>query len=600
MKESEERYRLMVDRAVDGIITANRRGEIVFWNDACKRMFGYTANEVMGRSLTMIMPKRYRSMHVEAMKKRNRSKSRGVKNEVIQIVGLRKDGSEFPAEISLSIWRKEGEEYYGTIIRDRTEYERVRSLLESRQQLLEMLAGVSDQLVKLSYQDWEASIPRILGYIGESLGFSRVSVFEHSMKEGDLVMSLKYEWVGGKVKPRMGNKRFVNISYKKAGYRRWVRRFRRGKEVLITKEKVNEIEGRGVFGCQKCNSFLAVPVKVGEELWGFLAFEDMVVEDRWEESLVEVMGILSQIFGTTIKKMRAVEKSMLFGLGVERSSDVVFMTNPDAEIIYVNEAFCRVYGYSRDEVLGKNPRVLKSGKQDLGFYQHFWNTLLGRKQFVGDVVNKAKDGSLLQMQVSVTPIVGDHGELVGYLAIQRDVTEQVRLMRRLESSEKSLRDFFDNANDLIQSVDVEGRYVYVNKMWKQVLGYSEKDMERLTIRDVLHPDHFESCMGILKGLRRNGESFRVETVFVAKDGTEIPVEGSVNGLFEKGRFVASRGIFRNIADRKKYEQELLSRAEELEKLNKMMVGRELKMVELKKEIRMYKEKLEKLSGGGGE
>lgn len=120
LTESEDRFRSVVQSASDAIIVANEHGYIVSWNEAASRMFGYALGEILGKPLTVLMPMRYREAHemgVERMRTTGRSKLMG---RVIALHGLRKDGNEFPIELSLATWTGQGGAFYSGIIRDIT------------------------------------------------------------------------------------------------------------------------------------------------------------------------------------------------------------------------------------------------------------------------------------------------------------------------------------------------------------------------------------------------------------------------------------------------------------------------------------------------
>jgi len=150
---------------------------------------------------------------------------------------------------------------------------------------------------------------------------------------------------------------------------------------------------------------------------------------------------------------------------------------------------------------------------------------------------------------STVNIMGDE-----LLFISKDITKRKEAEEKLRESEERFRDLFENANDLIQSVDVDGKFVYVNKRWLDTLGYTMDELKNLTVFDILREDQISHCMEIFKKISM-GESFdRIETVFITKDGREIYVEGSVNGRFKDGEFIATRAFFRDITERKELEE----------------------------------------------
>jgi PAS domain S-box-containing protein len=125
-----------------------------------------------------------------------------------------------------------------------------------------------------------------------------------------------------------------------------------------------------------------------------------------------------------------------------------------------------------------------------------------------------------------------------------------------QESERRYRDLLDSANDLVQSVAPDGSILYANRAWHETLGYSEEELDELSIFNVIHPDSQAHCRAILQRLTEKECSQRVEATFVAKDGEQIIVEGNINCRFEDGTPVATRGIFRDVTERVQTEQAL--------------------------------------------
>jgi PAS domain S-box-containing protein len=111
-------------------------------------------------------------------------------------------------------------------------------------------------------------------------------------------------------------------------------------------------------------------------------------------------------------------------VAVEQSADAVVITDATGAIEYVNAAFEQVSGYSHDEVVGKNPRILKSGVHGAAFYAAMWAALSSGISFVGDMTNRRKDGSLFQEEAVISPIHDDTGFITSYVAVKRDVTRE--------------------------------------------------------------------------------------------------------------------------------------------------------------------------------
>jgi PAS domain S-box-containing protein len=154
------------------------------------------------------------------------------------------------------------------------------------------------------------------------------------------------------------------------------------------------------------------------------------------------------------------------------------------------------------------------------------------------------------------PVIGESGRFLGIRGSNSDITERKRSEEALRESEERLRDFFDNAIDLIQSVSPDGRFLYVNRAWRESLGYTDREIATLSVFDIIAPDCLDHCKGVLRRVMSGEKAATIETTFLAKDGRRIVVEGNVNCRFEDGMPTASRGIFRDVTGKKRMEEEL--------------------------------------------
>ena len=140
-------------------------------------------------------------------------------------------------------------------------------------------------------------------------------------------------------------------------------------------------------------------------------------------------------------------------LGVERSDQAIFITDKEGVILYVNPAFEELYGFSAEEVLGQQPRILKSGKEPMEVYKKFWDDLLNGKIVNIELINKTKDGRFLNIKASANPIINGDNEMLGFLSIQSDITERIEVHKKLIEAERNYRDIVDNSPDMIHFVD---------------------------------------------------------------------------------------------------------------------------------------------------
>ncbi|GEM_PF-4980522 len=198
---------------------------------------------------------------------------------------------------------------------------------------------------------------------------------------------------------------------------------------------------------------------------GHAVFETAHVTSNGKVVPVEGSGHVANYGGTNAEivvfrdvsaRKRAEEELLRLRKAVDTSGEVVFLTDRTGTISYINPEFTRVYGYEASEVVGKTtPRVIKSGLLPSDSYQAFWETLLKNQVVRGELVNRTKDGRLVDIESSANPIVGEHGEIIGFLAIQRDISVRKKAEKELLASQERLERVHRLSQALSSSLDME-------------------------------------------------------------------------------------------------------------------------------------------------
>jgi PAS domain S-box-containing protein len=156
LADSEERFRSVVETASDAIITIDSQGHIVFWNQTAENIFGYSADEILGKPLTFIMPKKFHRDHQKGLERVIATKKSNIISQTIQLAGLRKDGGEFPLELSLATWKTRKGIFFTGIIRDITEHKQTEETLQD-----------SIEKLKIAYQQATIYAQELTGEIVE-------------------------------------------------------------------------------------------------------------------------------------------------------------------------------------------------------------------------------------------------------------------------------------------------------------------------------------------------------------------------------------------------------------------------------------------------
>ncbi len=133
----------------------------------------------------------------------------------------------------------------------------------------------------------------------------------------------------------------------------------------------------------------------------------------------------------------------MMAAALEAAGEAVLITDREGSILYVNPAFEEVTGYTREEAVGKNPRILKSGKHEQGLYEAMWNTLLKGRVWKGQIINRKKDGTLFQVEQTLAPVRTEQGEIRYFAAIIRDVTDRIRYEEELAFYRNSLEELVE-------------------------------------------------------------------------------------------------------------------------------------------------------------
>ena len=248
----------------------------------------------------------------------------------------------------------------------------------------------------------------------------------------------------------------------------------------------------------------------------------------------------------TFDVRQTVDQLNLIGLTVER----------DGTLSYANPYTYRVTAWQPDEVIGRNffdvfvpPADRAKLEQELedairrgGFFEQREISLL------------ARSGALRTVQLNSFVINNQAGEITSFTIIGEDVTTKKRVASALSFSNAQLQDLVDNTSDLIQLVTLDGKFIFVNRAWREVLGYGSDEVAALTLHNVLHPDYADVTMQRLKRIQDGEKLPYFETVFRNKAGKTIFVSGSVNCRFDNGRPTAFRCILHDTTSKIRAEK----------------------------------------------
>jgi PAS domain S-box-containing protein len=201
---------------------------------------------------------------------------------------------------------------------------------------------------------------------------------------------------------------------------------------------------------------------------------------------------------------------------------IVSTTDAEGRITEVNDAFCRISGYSREELIGQNNRLLNSGVQGKAFWTHLWKTIASGKPWRGEICNRAKDGSLYWVDRMIAPFVGDDGQIEKYVSISSNITERRQSAERLRQSEATFAASFQDAATGMAMLSPKGQWLMANPAMCEFLGMSLDQLHDRTFLDVSHPDEWATDTEQVQRLL-NGEIrvYQRAKRYLHRDGTTL-------------------------------------------------------------------------------
>ncbi len=226
-----------------------------------------------------------------------------------------------------------------------------------------------------------------------------------------------------------------------------------------------------------------------------------------------ISGIVAVVADITEQKRQSEQVRLLQSV-VVNTNDAVIITEaepisvPGPRILYVNQAFTNMTGYTQEEVLGQTPRILQGPKTDRTQLLRVRDALSRWQSVTVEVINYRKDGSEFWVEFNVVPVVDKQGRYTHWISVQRDITERKRTEQALRQSEERFRSLIENALDIITIVSPDGSIYYENPSVEKVLGYSADDLIGQNFFAYIHLDDLVNTRALLSQAISNSEGNR--------------------------------------------------------------------------------------------
>ncbi len=306
----------------------------------------------------------------------------------------------------------------------------------------------------------------------------------------------------------------------------------------------------------------------GKEIWW-----EAVVSPNIEDK-IDTEGF-TMISREITERKKAEEQVKKLSVAVEQSPAAIIITDPDGNIEYVNRKFVRVTGYSLEEALGQNPRILKSGETSPEEYKRLWDVITSGGEWRGEFHNKKKNGELFWESAVISPIKNQMGGIIHFLGVKEDITERKRADEALRQSEVKYKNLTDNLKPLIYRANPKTFHpTYVNKSVKDIYGYTKNEwLDNPDLwEDLIFSEDKERVIWEIEETIGKLDNAIIKYRIIRKDKSIRWVEDNISlEKDQNGKIVSLNGVVYDITE-KILSEEILRRSEKLASLGTLSAG----------------------------
>ncbi len=484
----------LIDSAVDGIIAIDETGCIILINPAAEHLFGYSREEVIGQNVGLFMPEPYHSKHDQYLQDYLATGKKHIIGVGREVIGQRKDGSTFPMHLSVAEGRRGGQRFFVGIVHDLTE---IKQREASTHRLAALVEASEDAIIGENLDlegiitDWNTAAEKMYGYTAEEIRGQSIAVLVPSERTDEISQIIHH------IRQGKGISQFETVRVRKDGTKI---------SVSLTISPIKDSQGR---------------------ITGATAIARDITRRKQEE-----------------------EELLWLSRALEQSPVAVMITDTTGNIRYINAKFTELTGYLREEVIGKNPRILQSGETSQEEYQQLWRTITSGSEWRSEIRDRRKGGEIYWVREHISPIRNLEGKITHFLSTAEDITERKQMEQALRESEERFRQIARMTGEWIWEQFASGHYLYCRGAVKEIIGYESEEMLGKHYSEFFTQEAQKN--GFYKNLGTNGGQrfFRLVNYYRSKEGHDVFTESSGEPVFdERGQIIKWLGVDRDITKR---------------------------------------------------
>lgn len=428
--ENEERFRSIVNSAIDTVIVVDSNGKIISWNNSAEKDFLYIEEEVLGKPLTIIIPERYRDAHIKGLHRITSTGESKVIGKIVEMYGLRKDGSEFPMELSLSSWKTKKGTFYGGIMRNITERKRTEKIQQKSLQRVQSLL----KLFKKSHETEEEfiafAIEETIKLTESELGFIGFIDEHETLMQAHL-------WSARAMQACAIDNKPVQFSLKEGGL--WTETVKQHKNIIINDySKPNPYKKGYPSGHVPLHRFICIPlIQDGHILLVCgLANKNEVYD---ENDIIQVELFLRGVWDR-INKLRVEQALCKSEARLSEAQRIAHIGNWEWNLktneLYWSDENYRIFGLSRDGKPSLEAFLNMVHPDDLKFVQKSIDDALHGKPYDVDMRIIRPDGQKCMVNAKADVFFDGENRPIRMNGTVQDITERKKAEEMSQENER--------------------------------------------------------------------------------------------------------------------------------------------------------------------